>query len=154
MGAVAPTIMAVSAIVGAAATGYGAYQQFQAADEARDIADKNAKLARMEAEERAKRLEMEQERTRGRARAAAAASGVDVEGTPLLYLEEMEEIQREELDWLRAAGYHRAEVEEQKGEFAAQQAYQGAWGSIGGLFSQAPGIYEAGVKAKWWERPK
>ena len=141
---------AVGLVISAMTTAYGAYQQYEAADEAKDIADKNAKMARMETDEQAKRLEKQQARQRSGALAAAAASGVDLEGTPGAYLEELEDVQQEEVDWLRKTGYRRAAVLKEQGDFAAQQAYQGAWASTASLFGQSAGIYKAGVKAEWW----
>ena len=150
MGAAAAPIAAIGTIISAASTAYGMYQQYKAADEAKDIADKNAKMAKMETEEQARRLEKQQEQQSARARAAAAASGVEMTGTVSEYLLELESEQQEQLDWLRKAGYSRARILKEQGDFAAQQAYQGMWSSAANLFSQAPGIYKAGQTAKWW----
>ena len=141
---------AVGLVISALTTAYGAYQQYQSADDAKDIADKNAKMAKMETDEQAKRLEKQQSRQRSGALARAAASGVDIEGTPAAYLEELEDVQQEELDWLRKTGYRRAAVLKEQGDFAAQQAYQGAFSSMASLFGQSSNIYGAGVKAEWW----
>ncbi|GAG91009.1 unnamed protein product [marine sediment metagenome] len=143
---------AAGLVISALTTAYSAYDQYQAADEAKDIADKNAKFAKMETEEQVRRLEKTQERQQSKALAAAAASGVDLEGTPALYLQELEDVQQEEVDWLRKTGYRRAAVLKEQGDFAAQRAYQGAFKSTASLFAQAPGIYEAGAnpKVNWW----
>ena len=143
---------AVGLVISAMTTAYSAYEQHKSADEAKDIADKNAKFAKMETDEQAKRLEKQQARQQSRALAAAAASGVDLEGTPQAYLDELEDVQQEELDWLRKTGYRRAAVLKEQGDFAAQQAYQGAISSMASLFGQSYGIYEAGAnpKVNWW----
>lgn len=150
MGAAAAPIAAIGTIVSAASTAYGMYQQHKSADEAKDIADKNAKMAKMETEEQARRLEKQQEQQQSRAKAAAAASGVEITGTVADYLLEMESEHEAEIDWLRKAGYNRARMFKEQGDFAAQQAYQGMWASAASLFGQATDIYSAGRTAKWW----
>ena len=147
----AATITAISAIIGAGTAAYSAYQQFEAADKAEEIAKKEDDLAKLETEEQARRLEKRQARAAGLLRAQAAASGLDPDSTTLeLYEQEFLSTQQEELDWLRRTGYRRAENIREQGEFAKASGQQAGFGSIGQMFSYAPDIYEGGRKAKWW----
>lgn len=151
MAQAAPAIMAVSAIIGAGTAVYSAYSQAQAAEDAKRIGEQNAALARAETEEEARRLEKQQERSTGLARARAFASGVDPNSASInLFLEDMEQTQEEELDWLKRSGYSRADILEEQGEFASNAATTAMWGSIGKAASYAPDIYSGGKKAEWW----
>ena len=151
MGEAAPAIMAISAVIGAATAGYSAYQQHAAAEDVEKIAKKNAELAEQEAEEQARRLEKQQARELSMAKAKAAASGVDItSGSISDYLTEMEDWQKEELDWIRTTGRTSGQSYRDQGRIASQSAKTGAWQSLGQMFSYGPGIYEGGQKAKWW----
>ena len=151
MAQAAPAIMAISAVIGAATAGYTAYQQKVAAEDAERIAKKNAELAEQEAEEQARRVEKQQARELSLAKAKAAASGVDItSGSVADYLLEMEDWQKEELDWIRRTGRTSGQSYLDQGKIASQSAKTGAWTSLGQMFSYGPSIYEGGQKANWW----
>jgi len=151
MAQAAPAIMAVSAVLGAATAGYSAYEQHQAAGEAEDIAKKNAQLAQQQADEEARRVAKTQARELALAKAKAAASGVDITSGSLdAYLADLEDWQKDELDWIRKTGKLRVSATLDQGKLASQTAKTQAWGSLGEMFSYAPSIYESGRKAEWW----
>jgi hypothetical protein len=151
MATAAPAIMAITAVIGAATAGYSAYQQHQAAGDAEKIAKRNAELAEQEAEEQARRIEKQQSRDLSLAKAKAAASGVDItSGSVSSYLMELEDWQKEELDWIKSTGKTSGQSYRDQGRLASQSAKSGSWQSLGQMFSYGPSIFESGQKAKWW----
>ena len=136
----AQALPAIVAVVSAAATVYSVVQQKQAADEARDIANRNAARQAAEAEETARRKEKEAKRVEGMARARAFASGVGGE-SQAGYLEELRLTHEEEIDWIRRAGASGAAITQAEGRRAQRIGYAGAVSDIGKGVSQ---------QYQWW----
>ncbi len=79
-------------IIGAAGTAYGAYQQYQMASEAEDIANKNVKIEKERMERQVEVAEQAQARQLSLTKARIAASGLEEEGTPGFYMAELERL--------------------------------------------------------------
>ncbi len=152
MAQAAPVITAISAIATAGAAVYSGFRQLDAGDDAREISEREAELARAETEEEARRLEKAQERQESLAKARAAASGVRSDtGSVALFLKELGDENTRQLDWLRRTGLRRAKLIEEGGEFARYQARSRAFSSFGQAFGALPKFAEAGSKAGWWK---
>lgn len=126
-------IAGIGLLISAASAGYSIYSSEQAAKEAEDIADANARREAMEAEEMAQRQEKEAAREESLARARAAASGVGGESQDI-YLEELSRTNQREIDWIRQSGRSRAAITRQSGASAASQARrEGVSAGLAGL---------------------
>lgn len=113
-------IAGIGVAVSAASAGYSIYQSKQAAEEAEDIADANAKREKMEAEEMAQRAEKDAAREESLARARAFASGVGGESQEM-YLDDLYASNRREIDWIRRSGSSRADLIKKEGRVAGKQ---------------------------------
>ena len=118
---VAAGVAAISTLLSAGAGMYAASQKYEAADQAEEIAELNARNAEMEAEESARRLEKQQASNQSLARARAAASGAGGESVAN-YLEDMEREDENQLDWIRRAGSSQAGILRRQGAHAATAA--------------------------------
>lgn len=138
----AQTVMAVAAVASLALAGYSTVQQKKAADEAKELAAKNALYAKLEAEEEARRLEEETIRQSSLIQAIQGASGAEGE-TQDVYLKEFESQRAKEIDWIRKSGVSRA------GIATAQGAYAYAAGTGQASSTLAQGL---GQSASWYMR--
>lgn len=129
-----PEIIAgVGLLVSAASTGYSIYSSDKAAEEAEDIADANARREAMEAEEMAQRAEKDAAREEALARARAAASGVEGESQDL-YLKDLTQTNRRDIDWIRSSGASQAALTRREGRTAASTVRrEGVAAGIAGL---------------------
>lgn len=134
----APVIAAVASVVGAGAAVYsGIQQKKEAKEQAARIEQQtaaNVELERQNVEEEMKRVAREQEYSQSLARARAGAAGV-TGGTTDLYLAAMEDIGKQELDWIQKVGASREKVTQLGGQAAAastiSRGMAGFWGSMG-----------------------
>lgn len=136
---------AISALVGAGATVYSAYQKGQAAEEAEKIAEKNAQRTELETEEAARRLERQQERNQSLAKARAAASGAGGASVDT-YLDDMEAEDERQLNWLKKSGASQAEIQRWEGRATAKA---GRAGAIAGMIGGAADMFSAGTQFDW-----
>ena len=138
---------AITALIGAGAQFYSSMQQAEAAEEGERIAEKNAQRAELETEEQARRLKAQQEKNQSLARARAAASGAGGESIDT-YLEDMEDEDYRQLDWLRRSGYNRSQIMRDEGRMYGRA---GRARATAGMFSAGADIFGAAAKAPWWE---
>jgi len=114
-------------VISFAATAYGMYQQNAMAQEAKGIANRNADIEARRVEETVRRARDAEDRKISLATAHVAASGVKAEGTPEYYLEELERVGEEEIEWLQREGAWRVEAMRAQGKYASMQAEAGMW---------------------------
>jgi tryptophan 2,3-dioxygenase len=91
--------------------------QHKASQEAKEIAERNAQKEREFAEEAARRAEYNAEKEAATAKLRLGATGVTGESHET-YLEDLEEQQQLEIEWIRKSGKHAAEVERMVGSRA------------------------------------
>jgi len=123
-------------VISLAATAYGAYQQNAMAQEAKKMANRNADIEAKRVEETVRRARDTEERKLEGAKARAAATGVKAEGTPEYYLEELERVGEEEIQWLKREGAWRVEALRAQGKYAAMQGEANMWGGVASGASQ------------------
>lgn len=106
------------AIVSVVVSVFGMIQGIQAgkdqvdlSNEAALLAERNSVLATQELNEIVRRQGDEDRRLRASALARAAASGAELSGSPLAYLDYMEEEQGRQLDWMMTAGASRIRMQ-------------------------------------------
>jgi hypothetical protein len=121
------------------ASGISGYLGGQSAAKAAERAAKEqARLDALHTQEMVKRMEYENIREQSLAASRSAASGIGG-ATMDMYLDEMERVGVEEVDWLKKVGAARysATVEEGKtaGSIARSQSEQSLWGGIGSALS-------------------
>ena len=116
----------VALIATVAATAFSAYQQYEGAKDAEQLAKEQADRQKAEAEEMARRAEKDASRQESLARARAAASGIGAGGSTALYMSELEKTQREEIDWIRRAGASQARLTRKEGRWAYRRGMAGA----------------------------
>ena len=99
-------------LISTALTAFGAYGQYQAGKDAEKAADKETaeNIRRASAEDKAKLAEN---------RARIAASGVQLSGSPSLYLNEMEKENKRQTGWMKRAGDSQADALSSAGKTAA-----------------------------------
>lgn len=155
-----PTMLMVASVMGSVVSAASAMQQ---ADDARSLANYNAKVREYQAQDTIDRAAVEEQKQReqvrqfmGKQRASMGASGVEVGqgsfGDVLAQSAEMGE--RDSLtirnNAMRAAwGYETQSAAEQFEGEARARAYQGR--AVGSLLSGAGDVYAIGVKKQWWE---
>lgn len=153
-------VMTALAVASAAVSAQASMQQ---ADDARSLANYNAKVREYQAQDTIDRAAVEEQKQReqvrqfmGKQRASMGASGVEVGqgsfGDVLAQSAEMGE--RDSLtirnNAMRAAwGYETQSAAEQFEGQARARAYEGR--AVGSLLSGAGNVYELGVKKQWWE---
>lgn len=152
----------------------GAVGQFRAAGRQDDIADtqqeaarqsqalreRNAALIEAEGQEQARRERDTDAREQGMARARAGASGTTGGGTQGLYLADMKQVAKEELDWLdystksrvaqeRHAGYYdylQGSAQAQATRSGAKTTRAAGWTGLMGSGTQF------GEAHNWWQK--
>ena len=124
------------AIASLGLTALGVFQQYQAAQDARDAERENARLIEAENVEQARRMESENEARESSARARAAASGVNLTGTTGEYLSEMERENTRQENWLKRSGASRADSARRRGDAAYSSGLADAIGTAAGGFGQ------------------
>lgn len=112
----------VALVVTILGTAYSVVKQEQAADEAEDIAQANARREQLEAEEEAQRLADRTARESSLIKAIAAASGAEG-GSKEAYLREFEDQRSREINWIRKSGASRASITRAEGGVAKTTAY-------------------------------
>ena len=142
MAQAAPIIIAV---IGAAMSVYQGVQQSKQADEARDIAEQNAKREQAEAEEMARRKKKEATREESLTRARAEASGVGGKSVED-YLATQHKTNAEEIAWIKKAGASQAAITRSEGKLAQQRGKTEAMASYGKAASYAAEGGSAGYK--------
>lgn len=141
-------------------TVFGGVQQYKAGKEMEQmaaqqekLAHENKALAEAELEEGIKRQERKDKMLRGSAKARAAASGARVSGSVEGYLDFMEDVQTDDIAWMRKAGMSRARMDLSAGLLQAQQTRlsgkqqkYSAYSSIGqlGLYGAQAGLFGGG----------
>ena len=131
----------VVAVVGLVASAISAFVQWDAADDADEIAKKNAERERAEAEEQARRAKKSADRTNSLARARAAASGIKGQSSDM-YLAELEDEQNREIDWILSSGESRADIIEDEGERAQKIGRAGAFSTLAGGMQDSYAWYD------------
>jgi hypothetical protein len=149
MGTAAPAIMAVTAIIAAGATVYSVAQQREAAKEAERLANKNAEAAAAETEEVARRAAKDAARAEALARAKSVASGVSGASADL-YIQELEQSNKEQIAWIRKAGATNVDIIRYGGIQARRQGEAAAMGTAAGGISSASNSWYQGVHAGYW----
>ena len=151
MAAVAPFISLGFTAIGAVRQFGAARRQEDAARESRRLTEMNMAIEEAEAREEERRLKFTAEKQRGRAVALAAASGITLEGSPGLMIQEMDDVLADEVDWLRHSSKMRqaqiesaGRFEEQAGLYKAEQTRSAAWQRIFG------GVKDFGESYNWW----
>ena len=118
-------------------------QQVDLANDMAILADRNTVLATQELNEQVRRQGDEDRRLRSSALARAAASGAELSGSPLAYLDYMEEEQGRQLDWMKTAGASRIRLQNQSDKLRARagvisgesQQWQSIFSGIGSAAS-------------------
>lgn len=131
-------------LISAAATAYSSYEQYQAGEEAKDIADRNAQRVRDETTRQVEISKKRAKRQEGLARARAFASGLSGKSHDV-YLSDLESNNREEVAWILRSGASRADIESRRGSLAARQA------RIGMISTGIQGVTSA---VNWWSQYK
>jgi len=122
---------ATAAVVSAGASIYGGIQ-------ARKQAKKEAALINEDAQHQANQHAKDVEKFRKRQKVAFLSSGVSLEGSPLLVLEETRKEGEEEVARIRRGGQIRSDIRQQQGRDAFVS------GVLGGISSLAGGVSKAG----------
>lgn len=115
-------VAAIPLVMMAVATTLEVRSQLQAGKDAKRAADYNARSIEAEGAEARYRYATEAARTRATARAKAFASGVEMVGSPVEYLNEMQRIQEHELDWMETSTQSKAAAERWRGDVAKKAA--------------------------------
>lgn len=127
--------------------------QEDAAAESRRLAELNAQYLEQESREEERRLRYQSEREQATARARVAASGVTMQGSPGLYLEEMQKVLGQEIDWLRRSTELRKEQEQFGGEIAYRTGLERARSTrVRGIQSGIAGFGRFGEQMGWWQQ--
>lgn len=113
MSAAAPALAIVGSVVSAAGS-------ISAGNAQKKAAQQNAALARMQAEEDARRSRRQSNALMGRQRAVVAASGTTMEGSPLLIVQDTAAEAETEIRHILRGGAARASAYQQAGGAAAQ----------------------------------
>ena len=142
-----------------AVTIFGAIQGYQAGKEQEELAeqqallaDRNMVLQKQELNEQVRRQGDEDRRLRASAKARAAASGAELSGSPLAYLDYMEEEQGRQLNWMKTAGASRirlqlegdllrASANKQRGKNQQWDALFKGVSSAAGTINANPGMF-------------
>lgn len=118
----AQAVPVLTLVLSAASAGYSIYSSEQAAKEAERMGNKNATSIEAETEEAARRAAKDAERSEARARAAAATLGLEGESVDL-YLKDLANTNKEQIDWLKKSGQSRADIAREGGQAAATEAH-------------------------------
>ena len=155
-------IAAIAALAGTGMSAYGLYQQGQ---NAQDMAEYNAKVSQIKAEEAINVGAVEEERHRAKVRqmigtqaAQMGASGTAVgEGSSGDILEQTSKYGELDAQTIRANAMKRAwglETQAAADQFeGANAAAMGKTKALGTLLSSSGDIYKAGKAADWWGKP-
>jgi hypothetical protein len=152
------TIALVALAVGTAVTAYGQYQQGQAQERAANynaaVQERNAQIAKQNAEYDAERQSSKLRRAIGSQRAAVMASGIQMEGTALDL--QADTVQQGEMDRLAILyggeissqnSKSEAELSRMQGKAAAQAGTTAAFGTVLGGFGN---VGVSGAKMGKW----
>lgn len=118
----------------------GAYEMYQAGEEAKDAASEQAALIREETAQKVKAAEEENARRESAARARAAASGLSGASSEL-YIQSLIDVGREDIAWLRRVGKSEESIAYKEGQAAYHQARAAMWGQIGSSVAGAALTY-------------
>lgn len=111
-----PASIIVGAVIGAAGS-------ISAANAEKKAAQQNAALARMQAQEDARRAKRQSDALIGQQRAVTGASGTTIEGSPLLIVQDSAREAEIEIRHILAGGAARARAYQQAGRAAAQTGF-------------------------------
>lgn len=122
MAQAAPIIIGV---IGLAMSAYSIYQTKEAADEAKDMAEQQARREEEQAEAIAEKEKANLAREMALNRARTSASGVSGrEGeTPSIYMQEYKEEREDDIAWIRRSGASAAEIARLTGKQARTVGY-------------------------------
>jgi hypothetical protein len=156
----APIIAAVAGVAGAytqyKSQSEAAAAQKDAARESQRLAEINARNEERETARQAENLRLSQQKEEATNRARAAASGIAVSpgGSYDLTLKEQEDINKQQLGWLKQSGANQADILRRQGKTSYDVAMADAkttkYGSYGSLLGGVQGLYDTGSKASWW----
>lgn len=118
------------------------------------LADRNSVLATQELNEQVRRQGQDDQRLRASARARAAASGAEMSGSPLSYLNFMEEEQGRQLDWMKTSGASRIRLQNEGDKLRARagvisgeaQQWDAIFTGIGSIASTVGSFGAGGAK--------
>lgn len=119
----APAAVVIGSVIGAAGS-------ISAGNAEKKAAQQNAALARMQAEEEARRTRRDTDALMGRQRAVVGASGTTMEGSPLLIVEDTAREAEIEIRHILRGGAARAESLRQSGNAAAQAGFLDAGSTL------------------------
>lgn len=134
---------AIYYIVAAAAAAAGAKYSHDAAEEAEEAGEKRAEAARLEGEEKKRKLQKEATYRKSLAKARAGASGIKLSGSVDTYLEAMDEATAKDLAWLDKATAMESSSAISSAELASLNSMSGAWGSLSNAASLGYSAYNA-----------
>ena len=130
---------------------FGAVSQGDAADEARAIAEMNARAIEAETQREKELARDELKRNLAESRARAGASGLllgtgeeDEISSHMLYIQEQKRVGEEAIDWIGQSGESRAAIARAEGEYAASV------GEARGITSLFTGIGEGASTLSWY----
>lgn len=118
----AQAVPVLTLVLSAASAGYSIYNSERAAKEAERMGEKNARAIEAETEEAARRAAKDAKRSEARARAAAATLGLGGESVDL-YLKDLANTNKEQVDWMKKSGKSRADIAREGGQAAATEAH-------------------------------
>lgn len=138
----APLILSAAGAAAVAAptiaSGAAAYEDYQAAQLAKEQGKANAAAEAARTAETIRVTEEENKRAEATARARAAASGLSGASSEI-YISALEESGRQDIDWLKQVGASSYDAAIAGGESAYHQATAAMWGNIGGMASGGMG---------------
>ena len=109
---------------------YSAYQQRQAAKESRRAGERQAQIELQTAAEEERKTKIQQELRRAETVARASASGVVLDSESVQsYLKYQDDLNAQELNWIRKSGQNRANIARMQGRLAEMQGNAAATSS-------------------------
>ena len=134
--------MGTAAIVGGGMKLIGARKQRKAGKAADAIGRENAAATLRETQAQVKRTKEQQEQSLGSARARSGASGIrSGAGSTTDFLEEMQRVFAEDIQFMEESGASQASIERAQGRLAKKQATASAWGSAASGVSSIAGFW-------------
>jgi len=124
--------------------GAGAKMQYDAASDAKNIANDNAIRQKAESDEAARRLGKQQDLLLSEAKARAFAGGSLLSSSTVAYMEEMKSQFKSEQDWIKKSGASAAYITRLEGKYQAKAGKAGAFGTLAGSAGNAYSAYRAG----------
>lgn len=134
--------MGTAAIIGGGLKLVGAVQQKKAGKAADALGRENAARTLRETAAQVKRTKEQQKQHLGSTRARAGASGIrSGAGSTSDFLEEMQRVFEEDIQFMEESGASQASIERAQGRLAKKQATASAWGSAASGVSSIAGFW-------------